>query len=464
MTSLPIVYTVRTVSQGGAFPDDAHEQLFELLETGLQLGAEYIDVEITSPRDRIQLLSAHKRASRIIASHHDWSGRLRWTGPEIEDIYTTASNLGDIIKIVGKANVLEENMELRRFVQRKAVEPHAKPFIAINLGIEGQLSRILNPTFSPVTHPSLPVAAAPGQLSFSQIQIGLHLLGQLPRKNFFLFGSPISKSPSPTLHNTGFRVLGLPHHYSLHETSTVDDSVRQIIRSLNFGGASVTIPHKLTIIPELDNLTSAAQLIGAVNTIVPVQQKGGKITLLGDNTDWLGITNAIRAQSRDRLRPDDVGLIIGAGGTSRAAVYALHELGVRVVFIWNRTYSSAQQLASSFPPSFNVKALESLDPLSVSPPAVVIGTIPADALASGNLSLSSTIFSREQGGIVVDMAYRPKITSLLQLAASQKATWLPVYGIDVLLEQGFQQFLSWTGHRPPMQAITHAVHTFYENS
>ncbi|KAG8760368.1 3-dehydroquinate dehydratase (3-dehydroquinase) [Serendipita sp. 396] len=464
MTSLPIVYTVRTVSQGGAFPDDTHEQLFELLETGLQLGAEYIDVEITSPRDRIQLLSTHKRASRIIASHHDWTGRLRWTGPEIEDIYTTASNLGDIIKIVGKANVLEENMELRRFVQRKAVEPHAKPFIAINLGIEGQLSRILNPTFSPVTHPSLPVAAAPGQLSFSQIQIGLHLLGQLPRKNFFLFGSPISKSPSPTLHNTGFRVLGLPHHYSLHETSTVDDSVRQIIRSLNFGGASVTIPHKLTIIPELDNLTSAAQLIGAVNTIVPVQQKGGKITLLGDNTDWLGITNAIRAQSRDRLRPDDVGLIIGAGGTSRAAVYALHELGVRVVFIWNRTYSSAQQLASSFPPSFNVKALESLDPLSVSPPAVVIGTIPADALASGNLSLSSTIFSREQGGIVVDMAYRPKITSLLQLAASQKATWLPVYGIDVLLEQGFQQFLSWTGHRPPMQAITHAVHTFYENS
>ncbi|KAG8830192.1 3-dehydroquinate dehydratase (3-dehydroquinase), partial [Serendipita sp. 399] len=457
MTSLPIVYTVRTVSQGGAFPDDAQDQLFELLETGLQLGAEYIDVEITSPHEKIHHLRARKRSSQIIASHHDWSGRLQWSGPEIENIYATASQLGDIVKIVGKSNTLEENLGLRSFVQRKAAEPHAKLFIAINLGTEGQLSRILNPTFSPITHPDLPMAAAPGQLSFPQIQTALHLLGQLPRKQFYLFGTPISKSPSPTLHNTGYRILGLPHQYTIHETPGVDDSVRRIIRSTEFGGASVTIPHKLSIMPELDKLTPAAQLIGAVNTIIPIQQKDGTAVLLGDNTDWLGIVNAIRAQSREQLRADDVGLIIGAGGTSRAAIYALHELGVRSVFIWNRTHSSAQQLASSFPPSFNVKAIDNLDLLSSSPPSIVIGTVPSNAFTDGGLPLSPAIFSREEGGIVVEMAYRPKTTPLIELATSQRTPWIPVYGVDVLLEQGYQQFLLWTNRRAPRHAITKAV-------
>ncbi|KIM28153.1 hypothetical protein M408DRAFT_329534 [Serendipita vermifera MAFF 305830] len=468
-TSLPIVYTVRTVSQGGAFPDDAQDQLFELLQLGVQLGAEYIDIEITSPHKKIQSLAAIKGTSRIIASHHDWSGNLKWSGPDIEKHYTTAARLGDIIKIVGKANSIEDNMLLQAFVKQKSLAPDAKPFIAINLGTEGQLSRILNPTFSPVTHSQLPVAAAPGQLTFAQIQTGLHLLGKVPRKKFFLFGTPISKSPSPTLHNTGFSVLGLPHIYSLHETSAVDDSIRRIIRMPDFGGASVTIPHKLAMVEEVDELTPAARLIGALNTIVPIGQVDGSVRIIGDNTDWIGIRNTILSKSSDVWSRNDCGLIIGAGGTARAAVYALHSLGLGTIYLINRTKSTAERLAASFPKEYNVVVLASMADLEKAPPGIIVGTVPSDATTSGELELTDALFSRVDGGVVVEMAYLPKTTSLVQLAlgvstVDSQSRWSIVYGVDVLLEQGYEQFRLWTTHRAPQRAIKEKVVQVYERS
>ncbi|CAG7850201.1 Pentafunctional AROM polypeptide {ECO:0000255/HAMAP-Rule:MF_03143} Includes: RecName: Full=3-dehydroquinate synthase {ECO:0000255/HAMAP-Rule:MF_03143}; Short=DHQS {ECO:0000255/HAMAP-Rule:MF_03143}; {ECO:0000255/HAMAP-Rule:MF_03143}; Includes: RecName: Full=3-phosphoshikimate 1-carboxyvinyltransferase {ECO:0000255/HAMAP-Rule:MF_03143}; {ECO:0000255/HAMAP-Rule:MF_03143}; AltName: Full=5-enolpyruvylshikimate-3-phosphate synthase {ECO:0000255/HAMAP-Rule:MF_03143}; Short=EPSP synthase {ECO:0000255/HAMAP-Rule:MF len=461
ITNLPVVYTVRTIAQGGAFPDKAHEELFALLELGIQMGTEYIDVETTLPHSKIRKLAARKGASKLIASYHDWSGNLRWFGTEIEAIHTTASSLGDIVKIVGKANSLEENMELRSFTKSVKKANQSKPIIAINLGEQGQLSRILNETFTPVTHSQLPVAAAPGQLSFSQIQSGLHLLGQLPAKRFYLFGNPISKSPSPTLHNSGFHVLGLPHHYELHQTETVDESVRSIIRSPTFGGASVTIPHKLTIMEALDELSPAAKLIGAVNTVIPVEQADGKTILLGDNTDWQGIRNSVLSRSACRWTAQDTGLIIGAGGTARAAVYALNQLGVGRILLWNRTYSSATQLASSFPVEYNITALTDLSDISNVPPSIIIGTVPASAVTEGGVKLAPEMFGCRQGGVVVEMAYRPKVTPLLELASKASSKWTQVYGVDVLLEQGLRQFELWTTLRAPRRAITQSVTDFY---
>ncbi|PVF93315.1 putative ARO1-Pentafunctional AROM polypeptide [Serendipita vermifera] len=468
ITSLPVVFTVRTASQGGAFPDNAQDELFHLLRLGVELGAEYIDVEITSPLTKIQQLTKLKGSSRIIASHHDWSGKMKWNGSDIEMHYIKASQIGDIIKIVGKAQSVEDNLDLLKFSKRVSAKLGAKPFIAINLGTEGQMSRILNPTLSPVTHPQLPIAAAPGQLSFGQIQTGLHLLGQLPRRSYFLFGTPISKSPSPTLHNTGFSVLGLPHHYKLHETETVDSSIRDILRASDFGGASVTIPHKSAIIPELDDLTPEARLIGAVNTVIPIQGEDGTTTLVGDNTDWLGIKNTVLARSGERWSSDDCGLVVGAGGTARAAVFALHKLGVGKIFIHNRTQSTAEKLAQSFPSEYGVVVLTSREELTKAPPKIVVGTVPATAISKdeGGLALFEEIFIRESGGVVLEMAYRPKTTPLLELASSvsersTKSEWVIVYGADVLVEQGYEQFERWTGLRAPRRAIKEKVMEVY---
>ena len=462
-TTLPIVFTVRTVSQGGCHPDGAEAEAFALFDVAARMGCEYIDVELVWKDERIRDFKKRKGNAQIVASWHDWSGQLKWNGSAVQEYYKRAASLGDIVKIVGKALSLDDNMALRSFVSSVEASSNAKPLIAINTGYGGQLSRILNATLSPITHPLMTTSAAPGQLSFSQIQTALHLVGQLPAKKFYLFGSPISSSPSPTLHNTAFRMLGLLHSYGLHESAAVDDSVKKIIKAVDFGGASVTIPHKLSIIPLLDELTPCARTIGAVNTVIPVPGPNGTTTLLGDNTDWLGIRNSILARLPVDMSAPDVGLVIGAGGTARAALYALRALGIKRILLYNRTRSSAEALISDFP-NYGVELLDSVERMPEgASPTVVVSTVPGSATTldknQEGLLLSRVIFSSSKG-VVVDMAYKPAETPLLSLASAEQG-WAITRGVDVLLEQGYEQFAAWTGRRCPRKEVSKKVWDMY---
>ena len=468
-TTLPIIFTVRTVSQGGQFPDHAEKEAFELFVTAVRLGIEYIDIEISWSEKNILDLIARKGHSKIIASWHDWSGNMRWDGKPVEAKYRVAHEYGDVVKIVGKADGIEDNFALHQFVRRMQAEPGAKPTIAINMGVEGQMSRILNSTFSPVTHQLLPTKAAPGQLSFAQVQTALHLLGQLPSKRFFLFGTPIAHSMSPTLHNTAFEALGLPHKYELFETETVGEEIKAAITLPNFGGASVTIPFKRDIMPLLDALSPDAEAISAVNTVVPVSREDGSTMLYGENTDWRGITQSIRRSLPARILKPEAALIIGAGGTSRAAIYALWKLGVPSIYLFNRTESSARVLVDAFP-DVNIKLVQELGvwPDKGPAPTIIISTVPASATslepsASDAIFLRSSILSAP-GGVVIDMAYKPAETPLLVLAKNVGKEWRTVKGVEVLLEQGYRQFHLWTGRHCPKNIVSERVWNVYSMS
>ena len=467
VSNLPIVFTARTVSQGGQFPDHAVKEAFELFEMAVRLGVEYVDVEISWPERLIQEFASRKGHSKIIASWHDWSGNMRWDMKPVEAKYRIAASLGDIVKIVGKANTLEDNFALQDFGRRMAAASGAKPFIGINMGVEGQLSRILNKTLSPVSHPLLPTKAAPGQLSFAQIQTALNLIGQEPTRRFYLFGNPIAHSMSPTLHNTAFEALGLPHTYELFETETVGEEIKAALASPDFGGASVTIPFKLDVMPLMDCLSPEAEAIGAVNTIVPKRKADGSLVLYGDNTDWVGIQQCVRASLTRSILKTDAALVIGAGGTSRAAIYALHKLGFRAIYLFNRTRASAQALVNAFPDA-NVVLVDELGtwPEGSAPPLVIISTVPASATTTDPgtehaLFLPSSIFATHLQGVVVDMAYKPAETPLLALAANAARGWQAVRGVQVLLEQGFMQFYLWTGRRCPRRVVSERVWSKY---
>ncbi|KAG2365822.1 Pentafunctional AroM protein [Suillus spraguei] len=460
-TSLPIIFTVRTIGQGGAFPDNSERDAFELLGRALRLGVEYIDVEISASEKLITDLAARKGFSQIIASWHDWSGKMKWNEDVVRSKYALASRLGDIVKIVGKADTLQDNFALHDFVAKANLQRGAKPIIAINMGVEGQMSRILNATLSPVTHPLLPSKAAPGQLSFAQIQKALNLLGQLPARRYFLFGNPIAHSMSPTLHNAGFEVLGLPHTYELLETVNVGEEIKATLAAPDFGGASVTIPFKLDVIPLLDKLSPAAEAIGAVNTIIPVIEGGNRI-LYGDNTDWLGIRESIRSRAPSISAPA-AALVIGAGGTARAAIFALQSLGAQRIYLFNRTASKAQALVEAFP-GVPVKLIETLDawPAEGPAPTVIVSTVPASATTTdstnpGAVLLPLALFDATANGIVVDMAYKPAETPLLLLAKSAAPKWARVMGVEVLLEQGYVQFETWTGRGCPKHVVSKSV-------
>ncbi|KAJ2107179.1 hypothetical protein GGF48_006039 [Coemansia sp. RSA 921] len=313
------------------------------------------------------------------------------------------------------------------------------------------MSRVLCPCLTPVTHPLL-AAAAPGQISVRQIHQARSLLGLLPAQQFYLFGTPIQHSPSPCMHNAAFASLGLPHTYELKETATVDELL-PVLAHASFGGASVTIPHKQTIIPLLDTLSPAAQRIGAVNTVIV---RDGQ--LYGDNTDYLGIVGCLQQAQLSAHTPaftESVALVIGAGGTARAALFALHTLRVPHVLIYNRTQERAQTLCDEFSSLFSTLSVtDSLDAASSKQPTYIVGTIPAS-----DLCVPDSLFNVR--GVALDMAYKPKWTPLLESAS--RRSWHTVHGVSVLIEQGIHQMEKWTRAVAPARAMGDAVLAKYNS-
>lgn len=209
--NLPIIYTVRSKSQGGAFPDDEHS-IFELLRLGVRYGCEYVDMEshwALQARTAFLQQCAH---AQIIASYHVPHSN-GGSEEELSNLFRTCAHDGKvgIVKVVVMA--AHENDAVRisylansvAFPSPSSVVASRPRIIALAMGSKGQLSRVLNQTFTPVTHPSLPFAAAPGQLSVRQIQQFRESLGIITPRSYYLFGSPITYSLSPLMHNTGNR-------------------------------------------------------------------------------------------------------------------------------------------------------------------------------------------------------------------------------------------------------------------
>ncbi|KAJ3498733.1 hypothetical protein NLG97_g906 [Lecanicillium saksenae] len=440
-TSLPIIFTVRTQSQGGSFPDDATEALLELYQLGLKLCVEYLDVEITSPDDVLDAISSTRGHTKLIASHHDPRGTLSWKNASWIAHYNRALQYGDVIKLVGVAQKLEDNFDLLRF-KSKMSSDQAPPIIAINMGTIGQLSRVLNGFLTPVSHPALPFKAAPGQLSATEIRQALSLVGELEPRNFYLFGKPIAHSRSPALHNGLFAQSGLPHQYHRLETDNIAD-VRDALRNPSFGGASVTIPLKLDIMGELDELTEAARIIGAVNTVIPRPGDAGVASqrLIGDNTDWRGIAYALQNGGLGDVASNSAAMAIGSGGTTRAAVYALHSLGFDRIYVVGRTAKNVEALIADFPKSYNLQAVADIAAITTMP-MVIVSTIPGDKpidrstekVIRGVLTTSS---HPAPPRILLDMAYKPRETPAVKLAES--AGWPTIPGLEVLVSQGWFQ-------------------------
>jgi pentafunctional AROM polypeptide len=444
--TIPLIFTIRTKSQGGRFPDDAHEAAAQLYRLAFRSGCEFVDLEIAFPDELLRSVSEMKGHSKIIASHHDPEGKLSWSNMSWIPSYNRALEYGDIIKLVGVAKTLDDNTALRKF-KTWAEEAHETPLIAINMGDTGQLSRILNGFMTPVSHPCLPFKAAPGQLSATEIRRGLSLMGEIKAKKFAIFGSPVSGSRSPALHNTLFGETGLPHSYSRLETTNVED-VKEFIHAPDFGGASVTIPLKLDIMPLLDEVAQEAEIIGAVNTIVPVANGNAAPRLVGYNTDWQGMVQSLRNDGIYGSDGTQSAVVVGGGGTARAAIFALHHMGFSPIYVVGRTASKLEGMVSTFPTSYNIRVVDNYSQLDTVP-QVAIGTIPADKPIDPTMRETlSKMFEHAQQvdaksaegqspRVLLEMAYKPSVTALMELAS--ESGWKTIPGLEVLTGQGVNQ-------------------------
>ncbi|KAF2133740.1 Pentafunctional AroM protein [Dothidotthia symphoricarpi CBS 119687] len=456
-TPTPVIFTLRTKAQGGKFPDDAYEQARELYRLALRQGCEFLDLEMTMPEDILREMAETRGFTSIIASHHDPNNELSWSNGSWIQYYNRAVQYGDVIKLVGVAQSIQDNYALAEF-KSWADTAHPIPLIAINMGEHGKMSRILNGFMTPVSHPLLPSATAPGQLSAADICRGLTLMGEISAKKFFIFGSPVQQSPSPRLHNRLFREAGLPHNYGRHETTDAS-SIRDIIRAPDFGGASVTIPLKQDVRPLLDGVGPEIDAIGALNTIVPEttfdEATGKHVTrLIGRNTDYLGMILILR-NAGAHSKTKQSGLVIGGGGTSRAAIFALREMGYSPIYLLGRNSKKMEALRQDFPEEYDLHVISSPEYVQEIEllPSVAIGTVPADKPLDSSIRESLCVLfdiakTKKQDGerILLEMAYKPPVTALLQLGID--AGWNCVNGLEVLVGQGVHQFEYWTGIKP----------------
>ncbi|KAI4763817.1 shikimate-5-dehydrogenase [Aureobasidium sp. EXF-12344] len=276
---------------------------------------------------------------------------------------------------------------------------------------------------------------------------------------YYLLGFNIKGSFSPLLHNTGFRLLGLPYTYDLFEAPHVDESVEKLLQDPKVGGLSVTAPHKLEVGRFMDKISEEARTMGSVNTVVAINSSdGSQRRLYGDNTDWLGITRCIQGGKINLDAAETTAVVLGAGGAARAATYAFIKLGVRNIVVVNRTLDRAQQLAASFSDHkieivHSLSALEERSNSGSLKISVIVGCLPADVLTEADVP--DWLFPNVNNGVLVEMAYgrRTAITA----KALSACNWTIFDGIDVLQQQGFGQFEAWTGKPAPKMEMMDAV-------
>jgi pentafunctional AROM polypeptide len=283
--------------------------------------------------------------------------------------------------------------------------------------------------------------------------------GAAPQK-FAIIGHNIAYSVSPAMHNAAYAELGLPHTYGLIDEESVDTIVASDFwADPAFRGMSVTIPHKQSIMPHLDELSDAAERIGAVNTVI-VDRKapGGGRTLRGDNTDWIGIYNPLKARLGDAS--GGAALILGAGGTARAAAYAAAQLGLERIY-YNRTPSKAQELADAFGGTVvgdlsgpsdggGDKTLGDVCEEKDWKVRVVLSTLPAAA----GFELPEWL-AADKSTVVFDVNYKPYWTPLLRQA--EAAGLDVVRGSEMLWEQGVGQFELWLDLDAPYDVMKKVV-------
>lgn len=277
-----------------------------------------------------------------------------------------------------------------------------------------------------------------------------------------LLGYPLGHSVSPAMHNAAFRALGLDGRYD--PLPTPPERLAETVAGLaaaGYRGVNVTIPHKQAVMPLLDTLSDAAQAIGAVNTVVverssePANSSSGaeRPLLRGDNTDWIGFLHPLDALGFDPR--GKAALLLGAGGSARAVVYALAQRGLAHLTIWARNPVRALELAQhaqSLAPSLSVHC----SPFTVDrPPDLIVNTTPLGMWPAVDASPWPADLPFPQGALVYDLVYRPERTLFLRQA--EAAGCATVGGLEMLVVQGAASFERWTGLKPPLKVMMAAA-------
>lgn len=257
-----------------------------------------------------------------------------------------------------------------------------------------------------------------------------------PAPRYGVLGWPVAHSRSPAM----FRALGVDYQL----LPAPPELLAEIVPALGpagFGGANVTIPHKEAALALADQPTDRARAIGAANTLT----FGDDGAIAADNTDAPGFLAALPVDPRGRRA-----LVLGAGGSARAVVWALREAGAHVL-VWNRTPERARTLGAEV-----VDGLVDAD-LLVNCTSVGLDN-PSTSGVPGFKSLPLVPNDLDKFSCVVDLVYRPGGTDLERAARERGIA--TVDGLEILVRQGAVSYESWTGRAPDLDRMRTAARDF----
>jgi 3-dehydroquinate dehydratase/shikimate dehydrogenase len=426
-----LIATCRRRVGGGELAGDAGEELYWLMQAK-EAGCGWCDLEVETLRELPgKSVRGYPVPEKVLLSMHDF----RKTPAFPKKLAARATGGANAIKVAAMARNVADSARMLRLARE------SRDVVAIAMGEIGLPARVLAlREGSALAYAPVAVATAPGQIPLRDMKV-LYRAHELTRATrvYGVIGNPVSHSLSPLLHNTGYIAAGKDAVY----LPFLVESLKDFLKTLpDFGmrGFSVTLPHKEKIFAHLDEVEPLAEKIGAVNT-VKVRKDG---SLYGSNTDYVGVLRAL--EKKLKLRGSRV-VIYGAGGSARAAAFALARAGAHV-FVCARRPEAARKLAKSAGgeeiPRSALRTQEFDALLNATP----IGMFPQEKvspLAAGELNCS----------LVMDLIYRPIRTRLLRLAASRKIAC--VSGVEMFLAQGFAQWEQWMGSKAPESIMRNAV-------
>lgn len=439
LAGIPSILTVRRKVDGGHFVEGEGARIV-LLASGLayadadrRRNFAYVDIEEDLDVPSLEE-AARTFGTRIIRSIHDFQGvpddipqrirALRRNNDEIAMFAAMPHSLADVAKIF-----------------RVAKETPGEEKVIFGMGPFGVSTRILAERLGSVMSFTSPRdekdldCAGPGQLDPIELVETYRYRSLKPETRIFgIVGHPLTATASPDIHNPAFSRAGVNAVYVPFRTESLSDFFT-LADEIELGGASVTIPHKESIVPFLNTRSVEVDAIGACNTIIR-----GPAGWSGYNADAAGFSDSLLAfMGKRHLRGKRVG-IIGAGGVARAVAVEVHRLGGRACVL-NRTPLRAKELAE--PLKFAWGALdergsELLDRYSdVIVQTTSVGMEPhVDADPIGLYRFSG----RE---VVMDLIYKPEKTRMLLRAEAAGCAILN--GRDMLDRQARSQFKLFTG-------------------
>ena len=271
-----------------------------------------------------------------------------------------------------------------------------------------------------------------------------------------LIGSPVAHSISPQMHNEAFRQLDLDYVYLAFDPGKYGDLKTAVsgLKAIGVCGFNVTMPYKVPVLEFMDELTPAARIAGACNTVIV---KDGRLT--GHTTDGAGFMESVKDAGYDIIGKKMT--MLGAGGAATAIVTQAALDGVAEIDLFRRnrpeafaeTLSFAEKVTGSTSCHVNVYDIadthqmkESLDSSGILVNATNVGMAPHEA---GCPIPDASLLHPEL--IVSDIIYNPRKTRLYQMAES---CGCPVFnGMYMLLFQGAASFECWTGRKMPVEII-----------